>query len=433
MRHALLLPFLLLPVAPVSAGPADTEALILSSVDTHETRAIGLLQRLVDVNSGTQNTAGVREVGRLLGDELEALGFSTRWVDGAAWNRAGHLVAERRGKAERPLRVLLIGHLDTVFEPDSPFQRWERLDATHARGPATTDMKGGNVVMLTVLRALGDAAVLDGLDVRVYLGGDEEDSGDPLTAARADLMALAEGVDVALGFEDGDGRFETAVISRRGSTDWRLSVTGKPAHSSLILRPEVGAGAIYEAARILDAFRSEVVPAAGEATFNPGVMVAGTTVEKTAQARGTAFGKTNVVAGQAVVDGDLRAYSPTQLDDIRRRMQEVVARSLPHTDATLEFGDGYPPMPPSDANRHLLAVLDEVSRDLGFGPVAAVDPREAGAADISFVASKVGMAMDGLGLMGTGGHTVEETADLATFAPQAKRVAVLLHRLARRR
>jgi glutamate carboxypeptidase len=429
MPPALLLAVLLQAPA-VSAAPGDVAERISRSVDAQVEARLALLERLVNINSGTSNHEGVREVGRILGEELAALGFETRWSPGQAFGRAGNLIATHRGKAAK-LKVLLIGHLDTVFEKDSPFQRYEKLPGDKARGPAVTDMKGGDVIILTLLQALRDAGELDRMDVAVYMGGDEEDSGSPLSAARADLMALAEGVDVALGFEDGDGLFETAVIARRGSTDWKLTVTGKPAHSSLILNDEVGAGAIYEAARILDGFRREVVPAAGQATFNPGVMVAGTTVENPEQARGTAFGKTNVVAGTAVVHGDLRAYSVEQVEDIRRRMREVASKSLPQTSAVVEFGEGYPPMAASDGNRRLLALFDEVSRELGFGAVGAVDPRQAGAADISFVASKVKMAMDGLGLMGGGGHTVEETADLKTFAPQAKRVAVLLARLAR--
>ena len=87
-------------------------------------------------------------------------------------------------------------------------------------------------------------------------------------------------------------------------------------------------------------------------------------------------------------------------------------------------------MPPTDGNRRLLAMYDQASRDLGFGPVVATDPRAAGAADVSFVASRVGQALDGVGLMGTADHTAQETADLTTLPSQAKRIALLLARLA---
>lgn len=412
--------------APRSAAERRT----VESVDAQQPAALALLERAVNINSGTMNFAGVREVGALFRAELEALGFTVRWNDGAAYQRAGQLVAERAGTSAAPLRVLLIGHLDTVFEPDSPFQRFERLESDRARGPGTTDMKGGNVVMLVALRALKDAGLLDRLHVRVYLGGDEEDSGAPLSKSRADLRAAAEGVEVALGFEDGDGNFETAVVARRGSEDWRLTVKGKAAHSSLVLRPDVGAGAIYEAARILDTFRRELAPEVEPATFNPGMIVGGTTLEHPEQARGTAFGKPNVIAQSVIVVGDLRTFSPEQLARTRDRMKEIASRSLPHTSAVIEFAEGYPPMAASPGNLRLLALFDQVSRDLGMGTVAAVDPRQAGAADVSIIAPQVKMAMDGIGLMGSGGHTVNEVADLATLPKQAKRVAVLLARLA---
>jgi glutamate carboxypeptidase len=426
MIHGAILPAVTLAAA--MTGLSATEEKVAAAVEAHREASLALLERVVNVNSGTMNFAGVRAVGDLFAAELAALGFRTRWVEGAAFGRAGQLVAERPGR-DPAVRVVLIGHLDTVFEKDSPFQRFQR-DGDRARGPAVTDMKGGDVVMLLALRALQDAGVLDGIDVRVYLGGDEEDSGAPLSASRAALMEVAAGADVALGFEDGDGKFENAVIARRGTEEWRITVTGKPAHSSLILREEIGAGAIYEAARILDTLRRELAPESKDVTFNPGMIVGGTSVEHPEQARGTAFGKTNVIAQTAIVAGDLRTLAPDQLERTRERMKAIVAASLPHASAEIAFEPGYPPMAPSDGNRRLLALLDEASRDLGFGAVGPVDPRKAGAADISFLAGRVPMALDGLGLKGTGGHTVEETADLTRLAPQAKRIAVLLARLA---
>ena len=433
MRHGEMLLFLILALPGMVTGAplSATERTLAQSVDTHREESLALLERVVNINSGTMNMAGVRAVGDVFRAELDGLGFRTRWVEGAAFGRAGHLVGERLTAGASPgLRVLLIGHLDTVFEKDSPFQRFERIEGGRARGPATTDMKGGNVVMLLALRALREAGVLDRMDVRVYLGGDEEDSGAPLAASRAALMAAADGAEVAIGFEDGDGSFDHAVVARRGVEEWRLSVTGKPAHSSLILNAEIGAGAIYEVARILDAFRRELAPESPDVTFNPGMIVGGTSLEHPEQARGSAFGKTNVIAQMALATGDLRTLAPDQLERTRSRMLEIVARSLPHARAELAFEPGYPPMAVTEGNRRLLSLLDEASRDLGLGAVASVNPRQAGAADISFVATKVKMAVDGLGLKGTGGHTVEETADLALLAPQAKRVAVLLARLA---
>ncbi len=319
-----------------------------------------------------------------------------------------------------------------MFEADSPFQKFERLNERQARGPGIIDMKGGNVIIVQALKALHAAGALDRMHVTVVMTGDEEASGDPQDVARAALVAAAKGVDVAIGFEDGAGDPRSAVIGRRGTTAWTLTVTGKPAHSSQIFRPDIGYGAIFEAARILDAFR-ETLAGEPHLTFNPALIVGGTTAElDVTQARGSAFGKDNVIPEHAIVSGDLRALSVEQFAQARKRMEAIVASSsLAQTKASITFDEGYPPLAPTDGNRKLLAMYDQASRDVGAGPVTAVDPDRAGAADVSFVAGHVPMILDGVGLMGDGGHTVNETADLSVLPSQTKRAALLLYRLSR--
>lgn len=419
-----------LAAAPLAArqGPSPVEGRIVREAQARADEAIALLERAVNVNSGTMNFQGVREVGRIFREQLDALGFQTEWIPGDAFGRAGHLVARRDGEGPR---LLLIGHLDTVFEPSSPFQRFQR-SGERAAGPGVVDMKGGDVVIVHALKALADAGELEGRAITIVMTGDEERSGSPLSASKAALIEAAGPADIALAFENGDSDPKTAVVARRGSTGWRLDVTGTPAHSSQLFQPEVGAGAIYEAARILDRFYERL---AGEPllTFNPGVMVAGTDVDyDDARAGGTAFGKSNVVSGHAVVTGDLRTISMEQLESTRARMAFIVGESLPGTDATITFDEGYPPMAPTEGNRRLLARFDLVSRDLGFGPVTAVDPRNAGAADVSFTAGLVDMALDGLGPGGGNDHTVDEWIDLPTLLEQTERAAVLIHRLTSR-
>jgi glutamate carboxypeptidase len=350
-------------------------------------------------------------------------------VDGRAWERAGHLLATRSGGAGAP-RVLLIGHLDTVFEADSPFQRFQRLSDSTITGPGVIDMKGGDVVMLLALRALSDAGALDRVDVSVFLCGDEERNGEPLSLARADLVEAAHHADVAIGFEDGDGDPRHVVVARRGSGDWTLRVSGTPAHSSQIFSAEVGDGAVFEMARILAAFRDSL---AGEPylTLSPGLAVAGTSASlDSSTASGRASGKLNVVAAEAVVTGDLRTVSPEQREHAIAVMTRIVAASPPHVSASIRFREGYPPFAPRESNRRLLALTDRASRDLGLGPLAPVDPANAGAADVAFTDGITPMVIDAMGMKGDGGHTVHETGLTASMPLQAKRVAVLLSRLA---
>jgi glutamate carboxypeptidase len=414
----------------VQSGLTREERAMAAFIDANQADAIALLERAVNINSGTQNLEGIRKVGALFRAEFDALGFTTTWVNQDEVKRAGHLVAERKGNGGP--KVLLIGHLDTVFEPDSPFQKFERLPGNKAKGPGIIDMKGGNVIIVTAMKALKAAGLLDSLHIVVVMTGDEESAGRPLRVARKALIDAAQGTVAGLGFEDGDGHPDHAVIARRGTTAWQLRVKGKPAHSSQIFRDDIGYGAIFEASRVLQEFQKQL---AGQPhlTFNPGVMLGGTSVDFDAQAaRGTAFGKDNVIAEHAIVAGDLRALTPEQFETARQTMERIAKASLPQTSASLTFDEGYPPLAPTEGNAKLLALLDQASRDLGLNPIVAVDPDRAGAADISFVARHVPMLIDALGLKGDGGHTVDETADLGGIAVQAKRAAVLLHRLAKR-
>jgi glutamate carboxypeptidase len=416
------------PQAEVQQPPGEQERAMASFVDANNDEALRLLERVVNINSGTQNFEGVREVGRIFRAELDALGFTTEWVDGASFQRAGHLVAHHPGPSPK---ILLIGHLDTVFERDSPFQKFERLDANFARGPGICDMKGGDVIIIQALKALRSVGLLDAMNISVVMTGDEEAAGRPLVRAREALVAAAQGAAVAIGFENGDGDPSHAVVARRGTTSWELRVTATTGHSSQIFSKELGAGAAYEAARVLEGFRQKL---AGEPhlTFNPGLMLAGTSLEFDApQARGSATGKTNVIAARALVSGDLRALSREQFDRAIATMRAIAATPLPNTKSELVFDEGYPPLAPAPGNEKLLALYDRASRDLGLGAVTAVSPDRAGAADVSFVADHVPMIIDAIGMKGRDDHSPQETGDLRALPIQTKRAAVLLARLAR--
>lgn len=405
----------------------NSEKALVTHVKSQQDPGVKLLEQVVNINSGTMNLAGVREVGAVFRPHFEALGFKTRWVDGAPFGRAGHLVAEHKGSGKK--HVLLIGHLDTVFEPDSPFQKFERIDANIARGPGTADMKGGIVVALAALTALKQINALDRLDITVVLHGDEEDSGSPLALARETLIEAAKAADIAIGLENAADDPATAVTARRSSGRWQIKVQATSAHSSQIFTDEVGAGAIYELSRILHTFYTQLQ---GEEylTFNPGLAVGSTQVEFNPEPlQAKASGKDNIIAPVAIASGDLRAITPQQIEHTKERMKKIVAAHLPQTSAQITFNDSYPPMAPTEGNQRLLGIYDSVSRDLGFGPVTSVNPRRAGAADVSFAADHVDMAIDGLGLLGGGAHTPTEFADLRTFQIQAQRLAVLLYRL----
>ena len=428
-RSVLLLFLFFLSIPPLFAQSTlpEMEQKVIEEVSSNADEALALLAQSVNMNSGTMNLEGVRAVGDLFRSEFDDLGLQTTWVDGSAFERAGHLIARHTGSSDRP-HLLLIGHLDTVFEPDSPFQQFER-DGDRATGPGVVDMKGGNVIIVYALKALKAAGQLDALNLTIVMTGDEERSGDPLELARKDLIEAAKEADIALAFENGDSNPKTAVVARRSSSGWKLEVTGTPAHSSQLFQPEVGSGAIYEASRILMGFY-EALAGEPNLTFNPGAILGGTDVTHDPfSASGTAFGKSNVVAEHAVVTGDLRAISQEQLEWARSKMAFIARQNLPGTTATLTFDEGYPPLAPAAGNYELLSVFSQVSEDLGYGPVAPVNPRNAGAADVSFTDGLVTAALDGLGPGGGNDHTIDEWIDLPTLEMQTKRAAILILRL----
>ncbi len=415
-------------LAQTGAASPDERALA-AFIDDHNTEAVALLEKAVNINSGTGNHAGVRAVGQLFRAEFDALGFKTTWVDGGAFQRAGHLVADRPGPGHR---ILLIGHLDTVFEADSPFQTFTRLSADSASGPGIIDMKGGDVVIIQALNALKSTGALASMNIVVVMTGDEEDGGRPLSLSRATLVDAAKGATYAIGFENGDSNIAHAVSARRGVQSWELHVKSKTGHSSQVFTADAGNGAIFETARILNTFR-ELLGREPHLTVNPGVIGGGTTARYESKSETmTSFGKTNVIAAEAVTTGDMRALTLGQFAKTRAAM-EAIARSAQSatTTATMTFREGYPPLSPAPGNDTLLAAFNKASQDLGLGTVTAVSPDRAGAADVSFIGGQVKHVIDAVGMKGGDDHSPAEHADLSSLAIQAKRVAVMLRRLSK--
>ncbi|WP_085297063.1 M20/M25/M40 family metallo-hydrolase [Cognaticolwellia mytili] len=406
------------------------EERIVQQVNASLPLALQEIEQAVNINSGSMNLAGVKRVGQLAEQQLSALGFDVQWLDGSAFNRAGHIVATHKSQQPNAIKILMIGHLDTVFAQHDDFQRFKRISQTEASGPGVADMKGGNTIIISALRALKTLKLLDNVSIQVILTGDEESSGRPLSLSKKAIVDGAIWADIALGFENGDNNIATAMAARRGYVGWTLNVSGKAAHSSQIFSPQVGYGAIYESARILEAFRRQLADEKG-LTFNPGLIVGGTKVDiDGAKSMGTTFGKSNVIAQQVTVKGDLRALSSTQALRAQKIMQAVVADNLNQTTAELVFAEGYPPMALTSNNKRLLSLYSQVSQDLGYNVVGIANPRNAGAADISFAANHVAMSLDGLGLMGSGAHTKNEVADLTSLHKNIEKTAILIYRLA---
>ena len=426
MKSKLVLVLMLLTTSVFSQQLSDAEEKLLEIIDRNYQETIALLEETVNINSGTFNLEGVREVGKVFEREFAKIGFETTWVTlPDSLRRAGHFVATKKGKSGK--KLFFIGHLDTVFEKDMPFYPFTMVDENTAKGQGVNDMKGGNVMIFATLKALDELGLLEDKTITVYFTGDEENAGDPSWVSRLDFVERAKQHDYALGYETAQG-FNIATVARRGASGWTLKTTGRQVHSSGVFRESVGYGAIYEAARILNAFREEL---AGEQylTFNPGQFIGGSDIGyDEISGEGKALGKTNIVAREAFVTGDLRFLGEPQKEAAREKMRKIVAANLNGTTAEIVFKDGIPSMPPTSGNYALVDVLNRVSLDMGLGAVKAGDPGSRGAGDISYVADYLD-CIDGLGASGTGAHSPAETINMKEYPDLLKRSTLFVYRL----
>jgi glutamate carboxypeptidase len=405
-----------------------TETTIIDTLSKAKDEQLQLLMKLVNINSGTENTEGVVAVGEILRKELNAIGFETRWEQPKTTDlKAPTLVAERKGKQGK--RLLLIGHLDTVFSKSSPFQNG-KISGVHLAGPGAVDMKGGDVIMLYALKALFAAGALDNTSITIILTGDEEDAASPVEVSRAPLIEAAKQTDIALEFESSKTT-ETLSIARRGITHWHIESTGAQGHSSLIFKEGHGYGANFEMARVLNEMRATM---AGEPslTFNPGILVGGTeaTIDSLSNT-GKASGKTNVIAKNAISEGDLRFLTNAQKDNAKKNISNIVSQPLLGTTSTVVFEDRMPAMPPTEASLALLNQYSSISESLNYGKVTQFSPDLRGGGDISYIAPYVSACLIGLGAVGTGEHAPEETLDIQSLEIQSKRAALLIYELTR--
>jgi glutamate carboxypeptidase len=416
------------------------EQKVMDYIDANMPRAIALLKESVDINSGTLNIEGVKKVGAIFAREFEKANFKTKWIPMPdSLRRAGHLVASigfnadqnatAKTKTKKGKKLFLIGHLDTVFEPDMPANPFTMINDSTATGQGVTDMKGGDVVMIIALQALQAQGLLKDVNIIAYLTGDEEHAGYPREVSRGDFIETAKQTEIALAFEGANG-LNSVATARRGASGWLLNVKAKTGHSSGVFTPYAGYGAIYEAARIVNEFRVQL-STEKYLTFNPGVFIGGSEMNyDETKATGTAIGKTNIISPEVTVTGDLRFLTEEQKINARKKMQAIVDNSLAGTKATIEFQDGIPSMAPTDGNNKVLEVISGVTQAMGVGPTIAGDPGSRGAGDISYIAAYVD-CIDGLGSSGRGAHAPGETINLKELPYLIKRAALTIYRLSR--
>lgn len=385
-------------------------ALTASFASGADRSGVQLLERLVEINSGTNNVEGVARVQEITRDELEKLGFQTEFLSNPKnkESKARILFAKRAGAGKSIVRLL--AHADTVFEKDSPFQKFDLSeDGAIAKGPGVIDNKGGIVVMLLALKKAAPEKLPT---IQVMVTPSEETSN----ADFLDVVVAQGAPQFTLGFEPAmeDG---SIITQRKGSLTWEIFVEGKEAHSGRA--QDKGVNACQELAIKVDQL-ARLTDYKRGMTVNIGHIEGGQD-------------KSNIVCGLARAKIGTRFLNIADQKELQTKIEKILSISSVKSFATheptrirFEHGDGSPPFQMKKAGKKIadkhLAIL---SRLEGRKVTAAVS---GGAGDINlFVGDSIGI--DGLGPVGSGLHTPEESLMVKSLETRSSAVAEFLENL----
>jgi glutamate carboxypeptidase len=370
-------------------------------LQAHEQEAIGFLEALVNLDSGTYDRAAVNRVGELLAGAFADLGFAVQRIPQTAFG--DHLLALRPGE-DAHTALLCVGHMDTVFPEGTAASRPFRVDAGRATGPGVVDMKGGLTVLVFALRALAatDSHAARRLGCSVLVNTDEE-IGSP--TSRHLFMEQAARHQAAVVLEPARPNGE-CVIGRKGVGHFRVDVFGKQAHAGS--QPELGANAIWELAHKVCAIQALGDPEQGT-TVNVGVIRGGE--------------RSNVIPDRASADVDVRIWSAAEADRLTRAFREIAERvTIPGTSARLDGEISNPPWPTNDGTRRMLTILNDAGSPLGL---AFEGVTTGGGSDGNGIAQVI-PTLDGLGAVGSKMHSPEEYLEVASLQQRAALLALFI-------
>ncbi len=402
-RLALPLAAMLLSAAHLSRA-ADANPQVLSAAEGYRGDALHLLERLVNIDSGTGNEAGLGQVGSIIADELRAAGANVETVP-AAPAVGNNIVARWKGTGKS--RILLMAHMDTVFKDGTARAKPFRIQGNRAYGPGVMDDKGGVVMGLYAVK------ILQKLDFKQYgqvtlLLNTNEETGSKGTRTLIEREARQH--DVTLNLEPGrpaDG----LVVWRKGSGTAEIEVKGKAAHAGVA--PESGRNAATELAhQVLQL--GKLGDSAKQTTFNVTVLQAGDA--------------TNVIPDHATAFADVRVMVPEEFDRVEHDLARVSADKLIlDTEVKTTLVRGFPPMPRSAATDQLAAKAQAIYGEIGRKLTLE---GSGGAADSSLSAGAGTPTLDGFGIVGGGIHTPEEYAEVESVVPRLYLLSRMLMELA---
>jgi len=389
--------------------------LFIKLIPFHPDDRVEWLKRLVEINSGSRNVAGVNQIQTLIETELKTLGFSVTRTPHPE-GKWGDLLVADRGPRGSHRWVTLVTHADTVFEPDSPFQKFSlSADGKRATGPGIIDDKGSLVIAIKGLQKYLKSASGD-LPLR-FISSPSEEIGSPGFTGR--LGELGKAASMVLGFEPAL-EHGGIVHSRRGSRWLRVQVQGKEAHAGR--DHALGINAAHELAiKVHQLEKLTRYPKL--VTVNVGTMRAGT-------------GKFNVVCGQAEALLDIRFPDVGE----RKKIFQAIEKELKRTHVrshvgkkkaktTWEVIEDCPPAPRQKVSeKYLKAYLDilfQTERKRFKSDLAG------GAADSNHMSRNGLVILDGLGAKGAGTHSVQEYIELSSLYTRADALAEFLEYLSK--
>jgi len=379
--------------AAQAAGQRDNA--VYRAVEASRPGVIELLERIVDVDSGTGDITGGERVETILSAPLRAAGATVRTAPAEVKGVAPNLIAVFHGSGKA--RMLIIAHVDTVFGPGTVAKRSFRIEGDRAYGPGVGDEKGGVVSAVTALQILHRLGFKDYATITLLLDGSEE-LGSPGSTRL--IQTLARQNDVEFNMEPGDPP-DALTVWRKGAGDIVVQVRGRAAHAGMV--PQNGRNAAMELVHQLEALQGKF-PQSGDAT----------TVNLTVIRAGD---RTNIIPDSAEATFDVRFRKPGEFDSILSRMKASLApTSVPDTTVAISSrGSAFPPLIDNEQVAALGHRAQAIYAELGKSIALSGN----GGASESAVANSVGTpALDGLGFVGAGFHTDHEWIDVGSITPR---------------
>ncbi|KPY88872.1 Glutamate carboxypeptidase [Pseudomonas caricapapayae] len=374
------------------AALAEPHKAIQADAEHYKDDALKLLERLVNIDSGSGYVPGLTKVSDIAIEELKQLGATIELVPNTP-EASNHVVATLKGTGKA--KILLMAHMDTVFKEGSAAERPFHIKEGRAYGPGVMDDKGGIVAAIYALKVLHNLKFTDYAQITVLLDASEETGSGVATEL---IKKTAKEHDVTLNLEPGrpaDG----LVVWRKGSATALVDVKGKASHAGVA--PELGRNAATEVAhQILQL--GKLGDEEKKTTINFTVLKAGD--------------RTNVIPDQASAKADVRAAVPEEFDRVEQDLARVSANKLvPDTEVKTSLVRGLPPMPQTAQSDALVATAQGIYGELGR---KLTIEGSGGAADSSLSASVGTPTLDGFGIVGGNIHTPEEYAEVDSVAPR---------------